>query len=147
MQSVWAIISWRGWHEQTAVLVMADSEGGCEVCRQVRQRGRFVESKPDRNRCPLLPRHSAGLALVMFPPASSIPEGFGFDSTRYEAMFVHIGVAGRGFGYGVAAFGTGPLRDLVGLPFSTIFTTDSIICVAAGGRRRPCHRRHPFMKT
>ena len=32
-------------------------------------------------------------------------------------------------GYGVAAFGTGPLRDLVGLSFSTIFATGSLVAV------------------
>jgi hypothetical protein len=32
--------------------------------------------------------------------------------------------------YGVAAFGIGPLPDLVGLPFSTIFAAASIVAAA-----------------
>ena len=32
-------------------------------------------------------------------------------------------------GYGVAAFGTGPLRDVIGLPYSTIFAAGSIVAM------------------
>lgn len=32
-------------------------------------------------------------------------------------------------GYGVAAFGTGPLHDAVGLPYSSIFAGGSIVAI------------------
>ena len=32
-------------------------------------------------------------------------------------------------GYGVAAFGTGPLRDSIGLSFSAIFSAGSIVAL------------------
>jgi len=33
-------------------------------------------------------------------------------------------------GYGVAAFGVGPLRDFAGLPFRTIYSLGSVIAAA-----------------
>jgi hypothetical protein len=51
-------------------------------------------------------------------------------------------------GYGVAAFGVGPLREIAGLPFHTIYSWGSLIGVAmfavslaAGQLRRPLYER------
>jgi len=52
-----------------------------------------------------------------------------------------------------AAFGTGPLRDLIGLPFSTIFATGSVVAlllaIIAGLIIRGLleARRHPIIKA
>ncbi len=37
-------------------------------------------------------------------------------------------------GYGVAAFGIGPLHDQVGLPFATIFAADCAATIKAANR-------------
>ena len=58
-------------------------------------------------------------------------------------------IASYQLGYGVAAFGTGPLRDVMGLTFSMIFAAGSLIAVplvvvaALIVRRPPELRRHP----
>ena len=51
-------------------------------------------------------------------------------------------------GYGVAAFGVGPLREIAGLPFHTIYSWASVIGVAmfavslaVGQLRRPLYER------
>jgi hypothetical protein len=54
-------------------------------------------------------------------------------------------------GYGVAAFGIGPLRDLMRLPFSTIFALGSaiavpLVAVAALIVRWPSGIRRPLSK-
>ena len=56
-------------------------------------------------------------------------------------------------GYGVAAFGTGPLRDMIGLPFSMIFAAGSVVAlplavIAALIIRQPLGAsRYPSVKT
>jgi hypothetical protein len=50
-----------------------------------------------------------GLALVTFPAASSI-----FSSPHTQ-------------GYGIAAFGVGPFRDVTGMPFSVIYAGASLV--------------------
>jgi hypothetical protein len=50
-----------------------------------------------------------GVALVTFPAASSI-----FTSPHPQS-------------YGIAAFGVGPLRDVTGVPLSTIYAGASLV--------------------
>ena len=69
----------------------------------------------------------AGLACSALLPLSI---SFGGDEfPRLAAVMAGELIAFYQFGYGVAAFGTGPLRDLVGLSFSTIFATGSLVAV------------------
>jgi hypothetical protein len=44
-------------------------------------------------------------------------------------------------GYGVAAFGIGPLHDLLGPPLFAIFAARSIVAAPRGSRRGPRHLR------
>jgi MFS transporter, FHS family, glucose/mannose:H+ symporter len=82
----------------------------------------------------------AGLACSAFLPLSI---SFGGDEFPYlSAVVAGELIAFYQLGYGVAAFGTGPLRDLIGLPFSTIFAAGSIVAlpltvIAAFVTRRP----------
>src|ERR1700733_8847503 len=69
----------------------------------------------------------AGLACSALLPLSI---SFGGDEfPRLAAVMAGELIAFYQLGYGVAAFGTGPLRDLVGLSFSTIFATGSFVAV------------------
>jgi MFS transporter, FHS family, glucose/mannose:H+ symporter len=69
----------------------------------------------------------AGLACSAFLPLSI---SFGGDEfPRLSAVMAGELIAFYQLGYGVAAFGTGPLRDIMGLPFSTIFGAGSIVAV------------------
>lgn len=69
----------------------------------------------------------AGLACSAFLPLSI---SFGGDEfPRLAAVMAGELIAFYQLGYGVAAFGTGPLRDLIGLSFSTIFAAGSIVAV------------------
>lgn len=69
----------------------------------------------------------AGLACSAFLPLSI---SFGGDEFPYfSAVMAGKLIAFYQLGYGVAAFGTGPLRDLIGLQFSTIFAAGSIVAV------------------
>ena len=86
-----------------------------------------------------------GIALVTFPAASTIftaKSGYGLSSSQYGDMFlpqvvltaVSAAVAGGviafyQFGYGVAAFGVGPLQQ-AGLSLSTIFGGTAIAAAA-----------------
>jgi hypothetical protein len=67
----------------------------------------------------------AGLACSAFLPLS-ISFG-GKEFPQLSAVMAGELIAFYQAGYGVAAFGTGPLRDLVGLPFSRIFAGSSIL--------------------
>jgi fucose permease len=69
----------------------------------------------------------AGLACSAFLPLS-ISFGGGEFPRLSSAMAGGL-IAFYQLGYGVAAFGTGPLRDLLQLPFSTIFAFGSAITV------------------
>src|SRR5439155_23178144 len=69
----------------------------------------------------------AGLACSAFLPLS-ISFG-GNEFPHLSAVMAGELIAFYQLGYGVAAFGTGPLRDLIGLPFSTIFAAGSIVAV------------------
>jgi len=69
----------------------------------------------------------AGLACSAFLPLS-ISFGGG-EFPQLSAVMAGGLIAFYQLGYGVAAFGTGPLRDLMGLPFSTIFAIGSAIAV------------------
>ena len=93
----------------------------------------------------------AGLACSAFLPLSI---SFGGDEFPYlSAVMAGELIAFYQLGYGVAAFGTGPLRDKIGLPFSTIFATGSIVAaplvvVAWFVIRRPLGaRQHPPTKV
>jgi MFS transporter, FHS family, glucose/mannose:H+ symporter len=88
----------------------------------------------------------AGLACSAFLPLS-ISFG-GNEFPRLSAMMAGELIAFYQLGYGVAAFGTGPLRDLIGLPFSTIFAAGSIVAlplviIAVLIIRRPLVARQP----
>ncbi len=89
-----------------------------------------------------------GLALVTFPAASSIftsPDGYGFSASRFFPLCISLSgqefpqfaaamsgelVAFYQAGYGVGAFGVGPLRDLTGRPLGTIYTLGSLVAAA-----------------
>jgi MFS transporter, FHS family, glucose/mannose:H+ symporter len=82
----------------------------------------------------------AGLACSGFLPLSISFGGTEFPSL--SAVTAGELIAFYQLGYGVAAFGIGPLHDLVGLPLSTIFAAGSIVAapqavVAALVIRRP----------
>jgi MFS transporter, FHS family, glucose/mannose:H+ symporter len=87
----------------------------------------------------------AGLACSAFLPLS-ISFG-GNEFPHLSAVMAGELIAFYQLGYGVAAFGIGPLRDLIGLPFSTIFAAGSIVAaplavIALFVIRRPTdHRR------
>ena len=69
----------------------------------------------------------AGLACSAFLPLSI---SFGGDEFPYLSAVMAGGlIAFYQLGYGVAAFGTGPLRDVIGLPYSTIFAAGSIVAM------------------
>jgi FHS family glucose/mannose:H+ symporter-like MFS transporter len=70
----------------------------------------------------------AGLACSGFLPLS-ISFGGG-EFPRLSAIMAGGLIAFYQVGYGVAAFGIGPLQGLLGLPFSTIFATGSIVAAA-----------------
>ena len=65
-----------------------------------------------------------GLACSAFLPLS-ISFG-GKEFPRLSAVMPEADCVYQ-IGYGVAAFGIGPLHDLFGLPFSTIFASGSIV--------------------
>jgi FHS family glucose/mannose:H+ symporter-like MFS transporter len=67
----------------------------------------------------------AGLACSAFLPLS-ISFG-GTEFPRLSAVLAGGLIAFYQLGYGVAAFGIGPLRDWIGLPFHTIFAAASIV--------------------
>jgi MFS transporter, FHS family, glucose/mannose:H+ symporter len=67
----------------------------------------------------------AGLACSAFLPLSISFGGDEFPSL--SAVMAGELIAFYQVGYGVAAFGTGPLRDMVGLPYSMIFAAGSIV--------------------
>ena len=69
----------------------------------------------------------AGLACSAFLPLS-ISFGGG-EFPRLAAVVAGGLIAFYQLGYGVAAFATGPLRDLMQLPFSMIFASGSAIAV------------------
>jgi MFS transporter, FHS family, glucose/mannose:H+ symporter len=69
----------------------------------------------------------AGLACSAFLPLS-ISFG-GNEFPRLSAVMAGELIAFYQLGYGVTALGTGPLRDLIGLPFSTIFAAGSIVAL------------------
>jgi MFS transporter, FHS family, glucose/mannose:H+ symporter len=93
----------------------------------------------------------AGLACSAFLPLS-ISFG-GNEFPRLSAVMAGELIAFYQLGYGVAAFGTGPLRDMIGLPFSVIFAAGSVVAlplavIAALIIRRPLGARHyPPVKT
>jgi MFS transporter, FHS family, glucose/mannose:H+ symporter len=67
----------------------------------------------------------AGLACSAFLPLSI---SFGGDEfPRLSAVMAGELIAFYQLGYGVAAFGVGPLRDVTALPFSSIFAGASSI--------------------
>jgi MFS family permease len=69
----------------------------------------------------------AGLACSAFLPLSI---SFGGDEFPYlAAVMAGELIAFYQLGYGIAAFGTGPLRDLIGLQYSTIFAAGSIVAL------------------
>jgi MFS family permease len=90
---------------------------------------------------------AAGLACSAFLPLSISFVGKEFP--RLSAVTAGELIASYQLGYGVAAFGTGPLRDVMGLTFSMIFAAGSLIAVplvvvaALIVRRPPELRRHP----
>jgi MFS transporter, FHS family, glucose/mannose:H+ symporter len=69
----------------------------------------------------------AGLACSAFLPFSISFSGDEFP--RLSAVMAGAMIAFYQLGYGVAAFGTGPLRDSIGLSFSMIFSAGSIVAL------------------
>jgi MFS transporter, FHS family, glucose/mannose:H+ symporter len=69
----------------------------------------------------------AGLACSAFLPLS-ISFG-GNEFPRLSAVMAGELIAFYQLGYGIAAFGIGPLHDLVGLSFSALFASGSIVAV------------------
>jgi len=93
----------------------------------------------------------AGLACSAFLPLS-ISFG-GNEFPRLSAVMAGELIAFYQLGYGVAAFGTGPLRDMIGLPFSKIFAAGSVVAlplavIAVVIIRRPIGaRQYPLQKS
>ena len=69
----------------------------------------------------------AGLACSAFLPFSISFSGDEFP--HLSAVMAGAMIAFYQLGYGVAAFGTGPLRDSIGLSFSRIFSAGSIVAL------------------
>jgi len=69
----------------------------------------------------------AGLACSAFLPFSISFSGDEFP--HLSAVMAGAMIAFYQLGYGVAAFGTGPLRDSIGLSFSSIFSAGSIVAL------------------
>jgi fucose permease len=69
----------------------------------------------------------AGLACSAFLPFSISFSGDEFP--RLSAVMAGAMIAFYQLGYGVAAFGTGPLPDSIGLSFSAIFSAGSIVAL------------------
>jgi len=69
----------------------------------------------------------AGLACSAFLPFSISFSGDEFP--HLSAVMAGAMIAFYQLGYGVAAFGTGPLRDSIGLSFSAIFSAGSIVAL------------------
>jgi MFS transporter, FHS family, glucose/mannose:H+ symporter len=69
----------------------------------------------------------AGLACSAFLPLSISFAGNEFP--RLSAAMAGWLIAFYQLGYGLAAFGTGPLRDLIRLPFSTIFAAGGVVAL------------------
>ena len=87
----------------------------------------------------------AGLACSAFLPLS-ISFG-GTEFPQLSAVMAGELIAFYQIGYGVAAFGTGPLRDLTGLPFSTIFSGGSLVAVLLATTAFFVIRRSPAEQT
>lgn len=72
----------------------------------------------------------AGLACSGFLPLSI---SFGADEFPYlSAVMAGELIAFYQLGYGVAAFGTGRLRDVLGMPYSVIFAAGSVVAAPLG---------------
>jgi len=93
----------------------------------------------------------AGLACSAFLPLS-----ISFSGKEYPHLSAVMAgglIAFYQLGYGVAAFGTGPLQDLIGLPLSAIFAGGSIVALPLAViaaliiRRPPGARQYPSAKT
>ena len=69
----------------------------------------------------------AGLACSAFLPFSISFSGDEFP--HLSALMAGAMIAFYQLGYGVAAFGTGPLQDMAGLPYSRIFAAGSIVAL------------------
>jgi fucose permease len=83
----------------------------------------------------------AGLACSAFLPLSI---SFGGDEFPYlSAVMAGELIAFYQLGYGVAAFGTGPLRDTMGLSFSMIFAGGSVVALPLAVIARLIIRRPP----
>jgi hypothetical protein len=68
-----------------------------------------------------------GLACSAFLPLSISFAGSEFP--QLTAVMPGELIAFYRSGYGVAAFGTGPLRDVIGLPFSMIFAAGGVLAL------------------
>jgi len=72
----------------------------------------------------------AGLGCSAFLPLSISFAGDEFP--KLAAMMSGELIAFYQLGYGVAAFGTGPLRNFTGLPFSSLFSYGSAVAAVMG---------------
>ena len=73
---------------------------------------------------------AAGLACSAFLPFSISFAGTEFP--RQAATMSGALIAFYQIGYGIAAFGVGPLRQLGGLDYSTLFSAGSLVAIALG---------------
>ena len=81
---------------------------------------------------------SAAIGIAAFAAAglacsALLPFSISFAGQEFPSMAATMSGALIAFyqvGYGIAAFGVGPLRQLAGWPFSTVFAVGSIVALA-----------------
>jgi fucose permease len=75
----------------------------------------------------------AGFAAAGFACSAFLPFSISFSGTTFPRQAATMSgalIAIYQVGYGIAAFGVGPLRQLAGLAFSTVFSAGSIAALA-----------------
>ncbi len=75
----------------------------------------------------------AGFALLGLACAAFLPFSISFAGAEFPRRAATMSGALIAFyqvGYGIAAFGVGPLRELAGLAYSTVFSTASLLAIA-----------------
>lgn len=88
---------------------------------------------------------AAGLACSAFLPFSISFAGAEFP--RQAAMMSGALIAFYQIGYGIAAFGVGPLRQLAGLDFASLFSAGSFVALALAIAAGQLVRHYPHATT
>ena len=88
---------------------------------------------------------AAGLACSAFLPFSISFAGAEFP--RQAAMMSGALIAFYQIGYGIAAFGVGPLRQLAGLDFASLFSAGSFVALALAIAVGQLVRHYPHATT